>query len=122
MPPAGRDEKLCLCCSNGTRFVCAGADREKNRAFSLVLGIPCVMGARFVNCVLSRDGWNGICPRIAPALRRSAAEARTKFVLLTAARPNSPARMLVTPFITRALRYTFVTLMLFTTVTPRYPP
>jgi hypothetical protein len=63
-----------------------------------------VLAERFVNCVLSRDGANGNCPRTAPALRKSFPDARTMFALLTFERPNSPARMLVTPLANRALR------------------
>src|SRR5271166_3291026 len=87
---------------------------ETNRALSLVLGMPCVLAARLVNCRLSPPGVTPNGPCTTPALDRSPAPARTKLLLLTVPRPNSPARMLVTPFITRALRKLLTTFTLLT--------
>jgi hypothetical protein len=78
--------------------------RLKNRAFELVCGTPRLFTVAFENCRLCAEGVNGIAPWIAPARLKSAEVARIRLFPLTAARPKSPDRMLVTPLLNLALR------------------
>jgi hypothetical protein len=97
------------------------------RPANLVLalwGMPAALTARSDMRMLCAPGATGIRPWIAPARDKSAPEARTKLPALTPPRPNSPARMPVTPFTPltiRALRKEFTTFMLLTTLTPPIP-
>jgi hypothetical protein len=77
---------------------------EKNRVFSATRGAPCKFAARLVNCRLWFDTGIGRRPFTAPARASSPAPGRIIFAAETLPRPNSPARMLVMPFATRALR------------------
>ena len=74
--------------------------------------MPALLADAFEKWVLSREGAIGIEPRTAPARARSPAPARIFVAPLTPARPNWLEDMLVTPFETRALRYTLVTFTL----------
>jgi hypothetical protein len=94
---------------------------DAKRVFSEVRGMPSVLAARFENCVLSREGVTGNCPCTAPARARSAAPGRTIFALLTPARPKSPARILDTALVYRALRNAAIAFT-FTTPAPWNPP
>lgn len=92
--------------------------RLKKRVFEFTLGSACVFTGRSENALLCAVAEIGILPCTEPARARSVFEARTKLRVLTAPRPNSLLFTLVTPLVTplpRALRYTLVMLVLFTT-------
>ena len=67
--------------------------------FDRVCGMPLVPTVALEKLLLLCDGVKGMAPRTDPARARSAEVARTALAELTAPRPKSAARTLVTAFV-----------------------